>query len=434
MNNPIFDPYSLRLPDTYQLVRLGYVARLQNGLTVDAKRDITGDVVTRPYLRVANVQAGSLNLESVTEITVPRSVARRSKLRPGDVLMTEGGDLDKLGRGTVWQGELDGCLHQNHIFAIRPDPQRLNGKFLAYLTQSLYGRSYFESTGTRTTNLASTNSSKIQSFPLPLPPLEEQRRIADYLDAETAHLGKLATLQLDVRNKLDERERALRDGLIDDLAASCGELPLRRFVTKIEQGASPQCEAVPREGKDEWGVLKLSAVKQGQFDPRENKRLPNDIAPTRSYEVRQGDLLVTRANTPSLVGDVAVVTDDSQRLLLPDLIYRVGLASGVEAAFIAQVALSSRVRLLIESAARGSSQSMVKLRGEDIKEWPIPVATPAQQRALLAEVEHSVDSTNRLRRTIDRQLSLLVERRQALITAAVIGQLDVTTARQDAPA
>lgn len=189
-------------------MRLGYVAHLQNGLTVDAKRDVTGDVVTRPYLRVANVQAGSLSLESVTEITVPRSVARRSTLRPGDVLMTEGGDLDKLGRGTVWQGELEGCLHQNHIFVIRPDPQRLNGRYLAYLTQSLYGRCYFESTGTRTTNLASTNSNKIQSFPLPLPPLEEQRRIIEYLDAETIRIDHLVSLFTKQRDLVNERERA----------------------------------------------------------------------------------------------------------------------------------------------------------------------------------------------------------------------------------
>lgn len=192
MNTSAVTPPSPKPSDTYELVRLGYVARLQNGLTVDAKRDVTGDVVTSPYLRVANVQAGSLDLESVTEITVPRSVAQRSTLRPGDVLMTEGGDLDKLGRGTVWQGELDRCLHQNHIFAVRPDAQRLSGRFLAYVTQSLYGRHYFESTGTRTTNLASTNSSKIQSFPLPLPPLDEQRRIADFLDAETARIDALA--------------------------------------------------------------------------------------------------------------------------------------------------------------------------------------------------------------------------------------------------
>ncbi|WP_374195289.1 N-6 DNA methylase [Streptomyces scabiei] len=197
------------LPDSFKLVRLAYVARLQNGLTVDAKRDITGDVVTRPYLRVANVQAGRLALDSVTEITVPRSVARRSTLRAGDVLMTEGGDLDKLGRGTVWRGELEGCLHQNHIFAIRPDERHLDGEYLAYVTQSLHGRCYFESTGTRTTNLASTNSSKIQNFPVPLPPVPTQKALVRSLNAS---LDRQTRLRDEIERQLAlliERQRAL---------------------------------------------------------------------------------------------------------------------------------------------------------------------------------------------------------------------------------
>ncbi|MEU3456871.1 restriction endonuclease subunit S [Micromonospora sp. NPDC006766] len=159
------------------LVRLGYVCRLQNGLTVDGNRDVSGDVVSRPYLRVANVQAGYVDLTTVTEVTVPRETARRCTLRTGDVLMTEGGDLDKLGRGTVWNGELPGCLHQNHVFALRPDADRLDGDYLALMTRTVHGRCYFESTGSKTTNLASTNSSKILSFPIPLPSLSRQREL-----------------------------------------------------------------------------------------------------------------------------------------------------------------------------------------------------------------------------------------------------------------
>ncbi|MEU8520511.1 restriction endonuclease subunit S [Streptomyces sp. NPDC048577] len=165
------------------LVRLGYVCRLQNGLTIDSKRDLSGDVVTRPYLRVANVQAGHVDLESVVEITVPRDIANRTSLRPGDVLMTEGGDLDKLGRGTVWRAELPDCLHQNHVFALRPEPDRLDGDYLALMTRTLHGRCYFESTGSKTTNLASTNSSKIMSFPIPLPSVATQRALADEVRA-----------------------------------------------------------------------------------------------------------------------------------------------------------------------------------------------------------------------------------------------------------
>ncbi|MFD8607344.1 hypothetical protein [Streptomyces sp. NPDC059631] len=157
------------------LVRLGYIARIQSGLTVDGKRDLSGDVVTRPYLRVANVQADRIQVDNVTDITVPADIAKRSTLLSGDVLMTEGGDLDKLGRGTVWRGELAGCLHQNHVFAVRPDPLQLDADYLSLMTRTMHGRCYFESTGVKTTNLASTNSSKILGFPIPLPKLEIQQ-------------------------------------------------------------------------------------------------------------------------------------------------------------------------------------------------------------------------------------------------------------------
>ncbi|MEU4773954.1 restriction endonuclease subunit S [Micromonospora sp. NPDC023644] len=191
------------------MVRLGYVCRLQNGLTVDGNRDVSGDVVTRPYLRVANVQAGYVELSTVTEVTVPRYIAKRCTLRAGDVLMTEGGDLDKLGRGTVWNGELTDCLHQNHVFALRPELDRLDGDYLALMTQTIHGRCYFESTGSKTTNLASTNSSKILSFPIPLPPVGRQREL---VRSTRSRLDSIARARRELDRQLallTERRQAL---------------------------------------------------------------------------------------------------------------------------------------------------------------------------------------------------------------------------------
>jgi type I restriction enzyme S subunit len=105
--------------------------------------------------------------------------------------MTEGGDLDKLGRGTVWSGEIVDCLHQNHVFAVRPNASVLDSDYLALLTRSSYARAYFERTGTRTTNLASTNASKVAAFRIPLPPLGEQRRIVQRYTAWAAMMGSL---------------------------------------------------------------------------------------------------------------------------------------------------------------------------------------------------------------------------------------------------
>ncbi len=191
------------------LVRLRYVASLQAGVTVDSARRIEGIGVTRPYLRVANVQAGGLDLKNITAITVSASAARRSTLRYGDVLMTEGGDLDKLGRGTVWRNEIPNSLHQNHVFAIRPLPEKLDPEYLALVTQSLHGRCYFESTGTKTTNLASTSAGKILAFPIPLPPIEVQRRRVHALSRRLERIDSWRSILRSQLLLLKERRQAI---------------------------------------------------------------------------------------------------------------------------------------------------------------------------------------------------------------------------------
>lgn len=178
-----------RLPNQWDLVCLKRIAEIQTGLTLG--KTYEGSLIERPYLRVANVQDGHLDLDEVTTIEVPPSVAARVELRANDVLMTEGGDLDKLGRGFLWHGEIEKCLHQNHIFALRCFSHKLLSRFLTYLTSSQYGRDYFEATGKRTTNLASTNSTKVGLFPIPLPSTIEQGQIIEYLDDKLTQLKEI---------------------------------------------------------------------------------------------------------------------------------------------------------------------------------------------------------------------------------------------------
>ncbi|HPU81042.1 restriction endonuclease subunit S, partial [Accumulibacter sp.] len=178
-----------QIPNGWKLVCLKRIAGIQGGLTLGKQYD--GPLVERPYLRVGNVQDGHLELADVSVIELPTSVAARVELRPDDVLMTEGGDLDKLGRGTLWKGEIPDCLHQNHIFAVRCFLHKLMPMFLTYVTAAKYGRDYFEATGKKTTNLACTNATKVGQFPIPLPPLAEQEAICAHLDNK---LGKLKSI------------------------------------------------------------------------------------------------------------------------------------------------------------------------------------------------------------------------------------------------
>ncbi len=183
-----------QIPSGWKLVALKRIAEIRGGLTLGKQYE--GELIERPYLRVGNVQDGHLDLADVSVIELPASVAAGVELCPDDVLMTEGGDLDKLGRGHLWRGELAGCLHQNHIFAVRCFPHKLKPMFLAYATAAQYGRDYFEATGKKTTNLANTNATKVGQFPIPLPPLTEQKAICAHLDDKTAEVDRIvATIQ-----------------------------------------------------------------------------------------------------------------------------------------------------------------------------------------------------------------------------------------------
>ena len=103
----------------------------------------SAEVVQVPYLRVANVQDGYLDLAEVKTISIRRSELERYGLQRGDVLMTEGGDFDKLGRGFIWEAQLKPCVHQNHVFAVRTDRSRLFPDFFTYEAQSDYGKHIF---------------------------------------------------------------------------------------------------------------------------------------------------------------------------------------------------------------------------------------------------------------------------------------------------
>lgn len=172
-------------------VQLQDVAAVRTGIAKGKKG--LKEPADLPYLRVANVQDGHIDLTEVKTIAVEAAQVERYALQPGDVLMTEGGDFDKLGRGDVWEGQISPCLHQNHVFAVRPAPSKLNSYYLAALAASDYGRQYFLSCAKRTTNLASINSSQLKAFPVLLPPLDEQVRIADIVTAANARIEILST-------------------------------------------------------------------------------------------------------------------------------------------------------------------------------------------------------------------------------------------------
>jgi type I restriction enzyme S subunit len=164
------------MPKGWVLSELGQYADICSGVTLGTKSS-TDRRLRVPYLRVANVQDGYLDLAEVKEIYVNQKTLDTLRLQPGDVLMNEGGDFDKLGRGTVWQGEIEPCIHQNHVFRVRVEAKALLPFFLAYWSQSEFGKKYFVLSSKQSTNLASINSTQLHKFPVALPSMVEQEMI-----------------------------------------------------------------------------------------------------------------------------------------------------------------------------------------------------------------------------------------------------------------
>jgi len=219
---------------SWPMTALGEIAEVVGGVTKDAKRQDDPGFVEVPYLRVANVQRGYLDLREVTTIRVPPAKAGALALQPGDVLFNEGGDRDKLGRGWVWSGEIEGCIHQNHVFRARLR-EGFEPKFVSWHGNT-FGKDWFERHGRRTTNLASLNLTTLKSFPVPALPLEEQRRIVAEVEERLSVIDAM-------RASIEQAER--RSGVLR-----------RSILERAFRG-----ELVPQDPSDEPASVLLERIR-----------------------------------------------------------------------------------------------------------------------------------------------------------------------------
>ena len=153
------------------------VAAIGSGVTKGRKID-PANAVQVPYLRVANVQDGFLNLDEIKTITIKRGEEKKYELASGDLVMTEGGDPDKLGRAAIWNSQLDYCTHQNQVFRVRPCTEILLADYLREVAGSTYGKAYFLSVAKQTTGIASINKTQLGNFLVPIPSIDLQTRYA----------------------------------------------------------------------------------------------------------------------------------------------------------------------------------------------------------------------------------------------------------------
>jgi restriction endonuclease S subunit len=312
--------------ENYPIVPLEELCDLCSGITKGRKIDSTVTVEV-PYVAVANVQDGSLKLDNVKTIEATPEEINRYRLLPGDLLLTEGGDPDKLGRGAIWNGEISSCIHQNHIFRARKASQHVDMEYLAHLVSSPYGKRYFLRQSKQTTGIASINMGQLKRFPVPLPPLEEQRRIAAILDkassiqsaaAERAARATVAlyrSLLMEELSKMDADKVRLGDIL--EIARGGSPRPIQAFLTNEPSGIN-------------WIMIGDTVVGEKYITKTAKMIKSEGLSKTRL--VTEGDLLLSNSmsfgrpyimKTDGAIHDGWLLLRDSAQNSSPDYLYHV---------------------------------------------------------------------------------------------------------------
>jgi type I restriction enzyme S subunit len=428
------------------------------------------DTVRVPYLRVANVQNGYLDLREIKTIEIRRSEIGRYSLRPNDILFTEGGDRDKLGRGAVWHGEITDCVHQNHVFAARLDTAGVLPEWVSLASQAQYARDYFMDVAHQTVNLASINATNLRALPVPVPPLEEQQRILASMDrmrgerrAAINALESTASLvrrfrqsvlaaafrgALTARDPNDEpaadllqqiRAERRADGMVAKIGTSDEIVaPDMRTLPNLPKGwAWTKFEDVLTELKNGYfakapdleppgiPILRISAVRPRSVSFEELRYLRGeDISRTTSYYLRNGDLLFTRYNgSLDLVGVCGMVKNLGSTVIYPDKLIRVRVVEKyIEPSYL-EMYFSTRIpRRIVEERAK-SSAGQQGISGKDLRAIPIALAPVEEQRRIVARVTELFRLADVIEQAIDVGWWRADKVDQAILERAFRGEL-----------
>ncbi|MCX5811230.1 MAG: restriction endonuclease subunit S [Proteobacteria bacterium] len=429
------------LPDSLKTIRLKWLlSALESG-----RREISD---TEEYISGAlSIGGEHIGWQGQWKLSNPRFVPldfyekmSTGRIHQNDVLLVkDGATIGKV--AIAEQLPASQSAVNEHVFLLRFSDANCP-KFYFYFIQSSIAQDQIK-LEVRGSAQPGLNSEFRNSVIAPNPPYEQQQTIADFLDRETTKIDVMIVAKERLLELLAEKRRALithavTHGLNPDVPLRDSGIPwlgqapahwdvirLRWLFSSLEQGWSPQADDREPED-DEWAVLKLNSVNHGHFDITKVKTLPPELDVPHNLEVHQHDFLITRSNTPELVGDVCHVMASRPRLILCDLIYRLLLEENIiDGSFLNYFLLSPVGRIQIETDARGTSNSMVKISQEHIKDWQIVLPPLSEQRSIIAHINLETTKLDTLKKVAELTINLLKERRSALIAAAVTGRLEI---------
>lgn len=368
---------------------------------------------------------------------------RRLTLKKGDVIITKDSESpDDIGVPALVDGELTEVVCGYHLAIMRPIQERAVGVYLHRALQSSFVRAQFSISAVGLTRYG-IGKYAIENTLIPVPPIVEQIAIANIIDDETIHIDTLIAKQQALIETLQEKRQALishavTKGLNPDAPMKdsgvewLGEIPahwestqLRHYIRSIEQGVTFDSENRIAEDH-EWAVLKSGCTNRGVFQPQEHKALTPNSQPDAQYEIKPGDVLMSRASgSIDLIGSVAIVGQTRPRLLMSDKVFRLIPGKQLTAAYLNLIMNSRPLRLQIERAINGAEGLANNITKQSIRSLVITIPPIDEQKQIVRVVEAELKKLDATQEKCLKAIGLLQDRRVSLISAAVTGKIDV---------
>ncbi|WP_285696871.1 restriction endonuclease subunit S [Actinomadura sp. NBRC 104412] len=374
------------LPPGWARVPISDVADVRGGIQKQAKRRPVKNKY--PFLRVANVARGSLKLDVVHEIELFEGELERYALHAGDLLVVEGnGSAKEIGRAAMWNGEIENCVHQNHLICIRPT-QAILPKYLELAWNSPDVIDQLWQVASTTSGLYTLSTAKLKRINLSVPPLAEQRRIVATLEG---HLSDLVAANQAV-TLAGRRTQVLWASVLNALASkpygeSTSDVPLRAIAEVAQVQGGIQKQPKRRPVNNFYPFLRVANVSRGGLNLSDVHQVELFGAEIERYRLKRGDLLVVEGNgSPEQIGRAAMWHDEIPNCVHQNHLIRVRPGPELDPGYLEHIWNAPRTAQEIRSVA-SSTSGLFTLSTAKVKSVRIPVPSLSTQKRLVAEVQ-----------------------------------------------
>ena len=407
------------LPPGWVWTDTASVAEVQGGIQKQPKRAPRSN--RYPFLRVANVLRGRLDLQQIHEVELFGGELDKFRLHHGDLLVVEGnGSPNQIGRAALWRGEIENCVHQNHLIRVRPTIA-IDPNYLTYYWNASRTTEYLRSVASSTSGLYVLTAAKVRGVRLPLPPLKEQGRIVAAIEEQFSRVDAGAAAVDAAQWNLGRlRSSVLASILFDPSGADWATVELGEVLVGGRYGTSTKCSY------DAPGlpVLRIPNIQSRTISLRDLKQAVDPAVDLTRALTAPGDVLMIRTNgSRSLIGRAAVVPALPHPTAFASYLIQLRVDSDtLNPAYLVAALSSPRLRAAIERVA-ATTAGQYNINLEKLRSIRIPLPPLAEQAGLMAETERWLSTIHAMDSELMRVSTMAVRLRSSILAAAFAGEL-----------